>query len=312
MLYSYQYGNLLVPCFFHDIALFFLAVSLVFQFFRGVFPSCRREFIPSSCIFAVFFIQLCPANWSFASASTAVRLSPQQSFFSLGLCPRFKLDEILQFMLCLIVFFRTPLFLPWGPLWLRFLSVLCSVGDRFLLVQQSQLVGLLGSQLRGEEFCLFSFGRVDVSSQTVCSLGSPSSKEGFVSFPCQGIFLPPLSEPGVSFFLAFGSLAQSPVRVKSADGFWHSQMSLLLRKAVLLASLCCTSSPAAPLSCFNRAEVSPQFVLPPWSRLLIELRFFLRVFSPLVCSCPGPLSQEEAAPMEEIRFSKVWDLSWLV
>ena len=86
--------------------------------------------------------------------------------------------------------------------------------------------------------------------------GESLSKEGIIFFLFQGIFL--ASPQRARSFLAFGNLAPSPVRVKSADGFWHSQMSLLLRKAVLLASLGISSSPAAPLFLFfNRAVVSP-------------------------------------------------------
>ena len=67
-----------------------------------------------------------------------------------------------------------------------------------------------------------------------CSLGSPFlRKENFcLSFSGDFSCLPTASQ---EFFLAFGNLAPSPVRVKSADGFWHSQMSLLLRKAVFVS-----------------------------------------------------------------------------
>ena len=128
------------------------------------------------------------------------------------------------------------------------LSVLCTVGDRFLLVN-CLLSGSLGVSCgeKSSVWLVWPCGRQLVDG--FCSLGSPFlRKENFcLSFSGDFSCLPTASQ---EFFLAFGNLAPSPVRVKSADGFWHSQMSLLLRKAALLASLCVTSSPAAPLSCF--------------------------------------------------------------
>ena len=136
------------------------------------------------------------------------------------------------------------------------LSVLCTVGDRFLLVN-CLLSGSLGVSCgeKSSVLLVWPCGRQLVDG--FCSLGSPFlRKENFcLSFSGDFSCLPTASQ---EFFLAFGNLAPSPVRVKSADGFWHSQMSLLLRKAVLLASLGISSSPAAHLFLFfNRAVVSP-------------------------------------------------------
>jgi len=135
-------------------------------------------------------------------------------------------------------------------------SVLCTVGDRFLLVN-CLLSGSLGVSCgeKSSVLLVWPCGRQLVDG--FCSLGSPFlRKENFcLSFSGDFSCLPTASQ---EFFLAFGNLAPSPVRVKSADGFWHSQMSLLLRKAVFVSQfgfLKLSCSPLVPF--FNRAVVSP-------------------------------------------------------
>ena len=111
--------------------------------------------------------------------------------------------------------------------------------------------------MRGEEFCLVSLAVWTSARRRFLLAGESLSKEENFCLSFSGDFscLPTASQ---EFFLAFGNLAPSPVRVKSADGFWHSQMSLLLRKAVFVSQfgfLKLSCSPLVPF--FNRAVVSP-------------------------------------------------------
>ena len=78
-------------------------------------------------------------------------------------------------------------------------------------------------------FWLWPCGRQLVDG--FCSLGDPFLRKGlFPSSSGDSSFLPTASQ---EFFLALGSLAQSPVRVKSADGIW------LLRCLFSFARLFC-------------------------------------------------------------------------
>ena len=246
--------QLLYVCCGHSVMLYSssAATSQFPVFSEATVQAADGSFIPSSSHLgkffpAGFFIQLCPAFWSFASASTVVRLSPQQKFFALGLCPRLSLmrsfSHVLSHRFSELRSFS--LGVPCGSG-----SFLCSVqwGTGFFWFSSSNQSGSLGVSCGEKSSVLLSLAVWTSARRLFLLTGESLLRKGLSFFFFSGDFSSLPSEPGV--FLAFGNLAQSPVRVKSADGIWHSQMSLLLRKAALVASLCVTSSPAAPWSCF--------------------------------------------------------------